>query len=108
MKIFPTAEQARRGSRNNVTIHQEIRAIEEAILAAIQDGELSVQVKNSHMTSAETGESYYLAWDGPGEADRALVDQMNNVLIYFKDMGYSIIRKTNADIPTLFYWEVMW
>ena len=115
MKIFPNAEQARNGSRNNVMIHREIRHIEEAILEAIEDGLLTVVVTNSAMTLTGTneapgsGRAYFTAWMAdPQVADRALVDQMNNVLIYFKDLGYSIIRKANGSNAVSFKWEVMW
>lgn len=115
MKIFPSAEQARQGSRNNVLIHREIRHIEEAILDAIEDGLLTVNVTTSYMTLLGTdeepgsGRDYFAAWmDNAQDADRALVDQMNNVLIYFKDLGYSIIRKSTGQGALTFKWEIMW
>lgn len=115
MKIFPNAEQARSGSRNNVTIHREIRHIEEAILAAIDAGLLMVSITDSVMTLAGSdeapgsGRAYFTAWMAdPLTANRALVDQMNNILIYFKDLGYSIIRKNVGSEAVVFKWEIMW
>lgn len=115
MKIFPNAEQARNGSRNNVVVHREIRHIEEAILDAIDDGLLAVEVTDSVMTLAGTNESpgsgraYYASWIADAQAaDRALTDQMNNILIYFKDLGYSIIRKSTGSGAVTFKWEIMW
>lgn len=115
MKIFPNAEQARTGSRNNVVIHREIRHIEEAILDAIDAGLLMVSITDSVMTLAGTNESpgtgraYYNAWTADAQdADRALVDQMNNILIYFKDLGYSIIRKAVGSNAVVFKWEILW
>lgn len=115
MKIFPNAEQARKGSRNNLVIHREIRHIEEAILDAIDDGLLTVSITDSVMTLAGTsdepgsGRAYFTAWMADAiDADRALTDQMNNVLIYFKDLGYSIIRKSNGSNAVTFKWEILW
>ena len=115
MKIFPNAEQARSGSRNNVVIHREIRHIEEAILDAIDDGLLTVSITDSVMTLAGSndapgsGRAYYTAWMADAlTADRALVDQMNNILIYFKDLGYSIIRKSVGSNAVVFKWEILW
>lgn len=115
MKIFPTAEQARAGSRNNVLVHQEIRYIENAILTAIDTGYLQVNITGSYMTTAGTdqspgsGRAYFTAWMAdPTDADRSLLDQMNNVLIHFKDLGYSIIRKPVGNNPVSFKWEILW
>lgn len=116
MKIFPSAEQARQGSRNNVIIHREIRQIEEAILDAIASGDMQVRVSTSFMTLSGSdeepgsGREYYYAWMLPdqSQADRSLIDQMNNVLIYFKDLGYSIIRKPMGASAVTFQWEIMW
>jgi hypothetical protein len=115
VKIFPNAEQARNGSRNNVLVHGEIRHLETAILDAIDDGLLTVVITNSVMTLAgsnETpgsGRAYFTAWMAdPQVADRSLIDQMNNILIYFKDLGYSIIRKPNGSNAVSFKWEIMW
>jgi hypothetical protein len=107
MNIFPNAEQARSGSRNNVIIHQEIREIEEAILVAIDAGALMVSITTTRMTAVGTGEVYFNVWMETQE-NRSLLDQMTSILIYFKDLGYSVTRKTNLDAPQRFLWEIMW
>lgn len=54
-EVFPTAQEARSGARNNALIHAEIRDIEEAILTALESGLYSVQVGNTTMTSSTVG-----------------------------------------------------
>ncbi|MCS7316745.1 MAG: hypothetical protein NZZ41_00280 [Candidatus Dojkabacteria bacterium] len=51
---FLTAIEARVGARKNLIIFNEVRAIEEGILNAIELGQLSVNVENTYMTDTTT------------------------------------------------------
>lgn len=107
MIVFPNAKDARDGSRNNLKIYAEIRFIEQAILTAIDDGLLFVQVKTSPMTAEQTGAPYYEVAFENG-ADRSLSEQMTLVIKNFVDLGYTVVRKLNTVTGTTFYWEILW
>lgn len=51
---FLTALEARISARKNLIIFNEIRAIEEGILVAIDNGQLMVNVENTYMTDTTT------------------------------------------------------
>jgi hypothetical protein len=107
MIVFPTAKDARDGSRNNLKIYDEIRFIEQAILAAIGEGLLIVQIKTSPMTNVETGIPYYATLFEDAN-DRSLAEQMNIVEKNFVDLGYTVVRKQNTVTGNTFYWEILW
>lgn len=50
---------------------------------------------------------YYLAWKELFP-NRVLEDQMNQVIQNFKNLQYSIVRKTNALTQSTFFWELQW
>lgn len=54
-----------------------------------------------------TSRLYYQVWQGLIK-DRALQIQMDQVEKYFKDLNYSIVRKTNTSTNNTFYWEIKW
>lgn len=101
--VFMTAEQARAGARNNLLVHNEIRDIENRILTAVDVGHLSVLVGNTRMT---TQQDYYKVWQKL-QTDRVLDDQMNEIIKYFTNLGYTITRKQVPNTP-LMNWEIYW
>lgn len=52
-------------------------------------------------------QKYYQTWQG-SRLDRAQIDQMNVVLKYFTDLGYSIKRQTNPNTGVTFWWSLSW
>lgn len=50
---------------------------------------------------------YYLAWKNL-VPNRVLEDQMNQVIQNFKNLQYSIVRKTNPLTQSTFFWELQW
>jgi len=40
--------------------------------------------------------------------DRPYADQMNAVIKYFTDLGYTITRATNPDTGNTFVWVIKW
>jgi len=52
-------------------------------------------------------QAYYNVWQG-SVTDLTKSDQMNEVIKYFTDLGYSIHRKQNAGETTVFQWVISW
>lgn len=107
MEVFPNAVEARSGSRNNVRIYTEIRAIEAAILTAIDSGLLNILVAGTYMTDITTGQLYARVWLDETE-NRSLTEQMLLVKKHFQNMGYEITQKLNTTPNNTFKWKVLW
>jgi hypothetical protein len=59
-------------------------------------------------TSTATNPSsvtYFTTWDGSTQ-DRAKTDQMNQVELYFKNLGYTIERLKNVTTGKTFKWQI--
>jgi hypothetical protein len=54
-----------------------------------------------------TSVDYYIVWQGSA-TDRAIQNQMNQVIKYFSDLGYKIERLTNTSTSRTFKWYVYW
>lgn len=114
---FPTATEARAGSRNNLAIHAEVRAIEAAIYGAIDAGMLSVDVKDSPFTNGNAinindpltidPSDYYGALFG-NAGDRSLKEQIDFVQKNFVDLGYQCQPLKNTSTGNTFFWRVLW
>lgn len=106
-----TAAQARAKARNDITIFNEIRNIEDAILNAANTGELEVIVSGTGMTDTDseiaTAREYFKAWQG-SFPNRAKEQQMANVIEYFINLGYQIDRRVNPSTGDTFRWLVYW
>jgi hypothetical protein len=106
-----SAGQARAKAQNDLIIFGEVRDIEEAILTAIAAGNYNVDVVGTVMTSTTDGVAnarlYFNGWQGI-TPDRSKEIQMNQVITYFTDLGYTIERKTNALTGDTFKWTVLW
>lgn len=111
--IFMNARDARAQAISSATTITEVRAIELAILAAVEANQLSVVVGNTPMTTPaaapDTGpaEAYFRVWQNIN-ADRAMQAQMDTVIRYFTDYGYSITRLINTETNATFVWSVQW
>jgi len=102
--IMLTASQARSKAQNDLTIFNEVRDIEEAILTACVDGLYSITLDDTTMTTSAT---YANVWKGVA-SDRAKEIQMAAVIKYFTDLGYSIERRANQTTGVTFDWQVYW
>lgn len=114
-RVMLTAAEARVKSLQDVYVIREIRDLEEAVINASSDGSMQVIVAltstMAKATSADTGYAlaveYYNAWQGTTD-DRQKILQMNKVIQYFTDLGYTIERQTNITSQTTFQWVVAW
>jgi hypothetical protein len=110
--MFPSASQARTlAPKTILPILAEIRHVEIEVMYAIDDGKLECFVSNSPMTMGGQGDClpvrYWKVWREQME-DRALEMHMNDVEKYFRDLGYSIVRKQSPSNPQTFYWHIQW
>jgi len=117
MSTFPTAAEARAGSRNNLVIHAEIRSIEQAIYQAIENGEYEVEIDNSPMTNAfdinyqdeeVVDPSDYFATLFTEVNSRTLTEQVLLVQKTFVDLGYQITPLKNSRTGNTFKWRILW
>ena len=119
MSSIPTATDAKTIGLASNTVTQEIFIIIMRIVAAAQAGALtttssattqvtinSEPITGSIMTLADaTGWAYYNAWQGT-ITDDPKVNQMQQVIDYFTNLGYTITRKSSTG--TELYWSVSW
>jgi len=109
---FPNATQAREQAQNYSIISGEIQAIETAIIAAITANKFTATVEdNTIMTeytdSSLVADGYYNVWKGT-VIDAVQTEQMNEIIKYFTDKGYSILRVTNTISTNTLKWVVSW
>jgi hypothetical protein len=103
--VFVNATQARSDTRNQGTIHTEIRLIESNVLANISAGVLYANVTgNTTMTSSNV---YYNVYNGI-TTDTAILDQINCTKTYFVDLGYSVSILTNPTTNNTITWNLGW
>jgi len=103
--IFTTATQARKDSRNNSVIHNEIRAIESKVIANIDSGVLYANVISS--TTMTNSNVYYNVWNGV-TTDPTKLDQLNYVKKYFVNLGYGVDILTNSSSNNTITWNLSW
>jgi len=107
-----TAAEARAKTQNDTVIFNEIRDIEDTILTSVAAGLYDVNVFETTMTATDpvgviAARVYFTTWQG-GVDDRAKFIQMNKVITYFTDLGYSIERRTNSTTGDTFNWHISW
>lgn len=119
MVFFPSAAQAREQSQGNAIIAQEVFTLELAVITAMATTELSVTfgatdtvlmnaitITGSIMTNADaTGQSYYDVWKST-VISQVQTEQMDEVIAYFQDKGFTISRKSTTN--TEFFWDITW
>jgi len=113
-RIMLTAGEARTKALQDIYVLREIRDLEEQIILASADGEVEVTVsststmaKNPSDTGYSVAAEYYDTWTG-ARNDRQKTLQMNKVIQYFSDLGYTIDRVTNPASQTTFQWVIAW
>ena len=77
--IFTTATQARKDSRNNSVIHNEIRVIESKVIANIDSGVLYANVISS--TTMTNSNVYYNVWN------------IASIIIYAREIHFFMFLK---------------
>lgn len=102
--IFINANTARKNTRNNTTIHNEITAIENAVFASVDTGTLYANVNNTVMTNSNV---YYNVWNGI-TTDPTKKDQLDYVRKYFVDLGYSVNLVSNPSQLDNLQWNISW
>tara|TARA_B000000609_G_scaffold71728_1_gene53744 strand:+ start:775 stop:1119 length:345 start_codon:yes stop_codon:yes gene_type:complete len=114
MGYFVTAKQAREKARKDTTIQAETAALEAAVFSAVDNNLLTVtHGGTTTMTHTTAGaqltlaQAYYSVWQGT-TTNTAYADQMNEVIKYFTDLGYSIHRIQNPNETTVFQWVISW
>lgn len=119
MAFFPSASDAREQAQGNSIIGQEVFILELAVLTAISNTALSVSfgaadtvtinaitITGSIMTNADaTGQSYYNVWKNT-VTSQVQTEQMDEVIAYFENRGYTISRKSTTN--TEFFWDITW
>lgn len=103
--IFVTATQARKNSRDNSAVHEEVRLLEAQVLAKIDVGELSVQVTTG--TPMTDDVDYYNAYYTVVE-DAAKYDQITFVEQYFRNLGYNVLISENSITQANIVWTISW
>lgn len=113
-RVMLTASEARVKSLQDIFVLREIRDLEEEILLASADGAVQVvavttstMAKNSADVGYALAAEYFDTWTGARD-DRQKNLQMNKVVQYFSDLGYTIDRQTNPNTQTTFQWVVAW
>lgn len=113
-RIMLTASEARTKALQDIFVLREIRDLEEEVLLASADGAVQVIVattstmaKNAADVGYATAAEYFDAWTGARD-DRQKTLQMNKVVQYFSDLGYTIDRQTNSTTQTTFQWVIAW
>jgi hypothetical protein len=110
-----TAGEARVKSLQDLIVIREIRDIEEAIIDASTNGFMSVIVgitpTMAKPSASDPGYAlateYFNTWQGTRD-DRQKTLQMNKVIQYFSDLGYTIDRQTNLTSNATFRWNINW
>lgn len=113
-RVMLTAAEARAKSLQDLIVLREIRDLEEEILLATADGEVEVTVTSTSTMAkglSDTGYAlatqYFDTWTGARD-DRQKYLQMEKVVTYFSDLGYTIDRRANAATNTTFKWVIAW
>lgn len=113
-RIMLTAGEARTKALQDIYVLREIRDLEENIITASSEGQVEVVVtstatmaKNPTDLGYGTAAEYFDTWTG-ARNDRQKTLQMNKVIQYFSDLGYSIDRQTNPISQTTIQWVVAW
>lgn len=102
---FIKATDARQLARNLTLLYGEICVIQQAILAAIDRGELEV-ILSSGSTMTEN-EAYYDVVSGQS-SDRVITQEIQFVLDYFTKLGYNIRPQVNPNTASTLQWKILW
>jgi len=103
--IFLNATEARKKTRDSITILNEVRALEANVLTQVNAGNLEVTVSSG--TTITNGTTYYQAYNNI-TTNTTLSDQISTVKKYFTDKGYSVNISTNSGTGNTLQWKIKW
>jgi len=113
-RVMLTAAEARIKSLQDIYVLREIRDIEEQIILASGESAVEVTISTTSTMAKNVGDpgyslsaEYFDTWTG-SRNDRQKTLQMQKVVQYFGDLGYTIDRQTNPISQTTFQWVVAW
>jgi hypothetical protein len=113
-RIFYTASEARSQSLQDLVILNEVRDLELAVITATGSGAVEVEVitttsmaANAVDTNFILASEYYDTLVGTRD-DRQKSLQIDKVIKYFTDLGYTIDPVTNNATTTTFKWRIAW
>lgn len=103
--IFVNATQARKDTRNNITVHSEITSLESKVFANIDAGVLYANISSN--TTMTTSNVYYNVHNSI-ITDPTKQDQIDYVKQHFIDLGYGINITTNPESNNTIVWNISW
>jgi len=112
MTIGLNAAQARAKSSQDMIVFEEQTAIMRQIITDSANGAFESYVSDTTTMTDSTpttsvSEKYFNTWQGT-IVDRALKNQMDQVVKHFTNLGYKIERTTNTATNTTFQWHIYW
>ena len=109
MSVYMSAAEARKKTTIDTIIHSEIKTVETQIITDVAAGNLESTISTgTSMTNDDaTGQSYFSVWQGNTE-DRSKSYQMERVISYFQDGGYTVERHTNSSTLDTLTWKIYW
>lgn len=75
--------------------------------AGTANADLGFSDDTEHTATNPTSVDFFNTWQGSRD-DPSKTDQMNEVLRYFQNLGYSIERLTNTSTGRTFKWQINW
>ena len=104
--IFPNANEARNLATDITLVFNEISLIQHEILTSIENKQYDAIISDTLMTGIdEIAMDYFEVWQRI-KTDKVKFEQMNRVITYFSNNGYSIIRKINELTGNTFVWYI--
>ena len=109
MSVYMSAAEARKKTTIDTIIHGEIKTVETQIITDVAAGNLESTISTgTSMTNDDaSGQSYYSVWQGNTE-DRSKSFQMERVISYFQNGGYTVERQTNTSTLDTLIWKIYW
>jgi uncharacterized protein YcbX len=111
MSYQVSAQQAKYIARNDLTIFDETSTLMRQVIVDASAGAYTTTVSDgttmteSDPSATADAQAYFNVWQGT-VTDTAKTDQMNQVVSYFENLGYTIVRQTNTSTNTTFKWVI--
>lgn len=102
---FIRADDARKLATNLALIYGEICAIQQRILAAIDQRQLSVVISSGSVMTENS--SYYDVVSGQSD-NRVIQNEIQFVQDYFDRLGYNIRPQVNPFTASTLQWQLIW
>jgi len=111
MSYQVSAQQARTTARNDLTIFDETSALMRQVIVDAGTGAYQTTILDgttmteSDPSATADAQAYFNVWQGT-VTDAGKSDQMKQVISYFENLGYTIVRQTNTSTNTTFKWVI--